>query len=45
MALLNPGVFKPIAILPSISFLGLIIFCFLNIKFDVSLRKKSAAFN
>ena len=44
MALLNINVLNPISVLPTISFLGMILFCFLNIKFDLKFKKKKNPF-
>lgn len=40
MALLNINVLNPISVLPTISFLGMVLFCFLNIKFELKFKKK-----
>jgi hypothetical protein len=40
MALLNFDLFKPISILPTISFLGLIAFCCSNIKFNLIFERR-----
>ena len=46
MALLNINVLNPISVLPTISFLGTILFCFLNIKFDLMFKmKKNSVLN
>jgi hypothetical protein len=46
MALLNINVLNPISVLPTISFLGTILFCFLNIKSNLMFKmKKNSVLN